>query len=477
MESPDLLESSSSENLERMGSPDSEVENPPWEDLPAELLLKIVNSSSGTAGMRGACQAWKTGLESVITKLRLIEVGFWPAHLSSQLACRFPLLTCLEAPDCQLCESEGLEKLRRLPLTKLAASFPFYLSGGNVEPVLDKLREMQLDELDLWAGHFLPVEEHILSRLHGLPIVRLDVEDITDAGLLGIRTMPLTSLRLCSWKRALEVTDNGLESLQGMRLKEFCITSRSSMLGITDSGLSVFRGMPLAVLKLYGCSKITDQGLEVFRGMSLSSFSFYCSSDENITDAGLEVLRGMPLTELSLLGCSQITLSGLEYFRCMPLKSLELLGLNDAGLNVFTGMALTHLHLYKCPDLTDIGLDVLLGMPLVRLNLDRCTGLTNSIFENVLQCLPLERLDLRESTVTDQGLEWLRGLPLTSIHLDNCQRITAEGVLTALADMPLCNLRLQHCGQVMDSYVWEWESDEADRGWVPEFIDVCRSKL
>lgn len=460
-----------------MGKPGS-VDDPAWEELPAELLLKIAHSCSGTSGMRGACRAWRTGLESVITKLCIES---WPAKLSSQLACRFPLLECFEVLS-HLYVPKKLDALRDLSLSRLALKVPSRLSDRKLQHIFDKLRELRVDELVLWEKGF-PVKEDILSRLHGLPIFRLDVKGITDSGLLKIRTLPLTSLRLCDGsEEKMNINDSGLVSLRGMRLREFIIFTFTPWQNLTDRGLSAFQGMPLTLLELHGCNGITNEGLEVFRGMSLTSFSFYPA--RNITDAGLEVLRGMPLTHISLRGCKypHVTPRGLENLRGMPLTSLVLDSVTDLGLEVFKGMGLTRICLFHCPDLTDIGFNVLRGMPVIRLDLNSCSGLTDDIFENVVQGLPLKKLSLDGSVITDEGLGWLVGSPVTKISLVKCHRITPEGVL-ALAGMPLRHMYIRKCDKLMDTsvckygaFIWWSDREEGDRRWESEFMDACKSK-
>lgn len=418
----------------------AEMEDPQWQDLPSELLLKISTSCNGGCnGMRGVCQAWKTGLESICTRLKVVQTPI-PRSLPDRFLSLARLDLDRSTPP--WVTPRDLRALGVLPLTSLALKLP----AEKISHMLTRdLRALNLTQLDLeLSGIPHSFTNAHLRRLAGLPILKLDLADtfVGNGGMLAICELPLLSdLSLsCTLVGGVGVntivpglvTNAGLETLRGLPLTLLHLKNRTS---ITDSGLESLRGMPLGCLNLAGCSLITD--------------------------AGLEVLADLPLTRLDLTDLSLVTANGLDVLRGKPLTALSLgrFGVN-AVVEVLRGMPLVELHAEHCKFL-DSGLGFLRGMPLriLTLNLSTATNLGLGVLRN----LPLTRLALCLCTrITDVGLLFLRGVLLKHFEMSDCPGITSGGVLTAFQGKTGLFLRFVRCPGVSVGALRAVMSEEDD---------------
>lgn len=378
--------------------------SPNWNDLPAELLLKIASSCSQTEGMMGVSKIWKAGLETVSTRLTVRG-----PELPLTLASRFTFLTSLDLQQCAAVSPESLEALQSLPLANLALK---QQPGDFTEAISSALRSLSLARLELdlenQEGRFgFPFPE--FTCFLGLPVVSLRTYNSAhcEADALPLQSLPLTDLTL--WGEFPDDCDL-LGILRGKSLTSLELSENFERI-FSDKCLEALRGMPLKALILGNCDDVTDEGLEVLKGMQLTALDI-SSNDANspyhlncLSDAGLQVLRGMPLTKLMLESQVLITGAGLEMLREMPLTMLSLswTELGDADIVVLKGLPLTDLRLQGL-DITDAGLDVLVGMPLTFLN---------------LSC---------NYVITGSGLMALLSAPLKEIELDDCSCLDSSAV-------------------------------------------------
>lgn len=478
-----------------------------WNELPADLLLKIATCVAGTAGMRGACRSWRTGLEAVATKLKIKG-----SNLPLSIDLRFSSLTTLDLQDCSLVTAEGLWALQNLrSLTSLSLKMD---TEDFNEPFLGGLRGISsLTELDLDLTSIEDPDftDERLKMLHGLPVIpiRLDFTGLENppsrALLLGLPALRSLTLHEC-WTDDLEalkglqletlkigescsLSDEAMGSLRGMPL-----TSLDFGIGnfegseLSDVGMEALRGLPLTNLNLGSKHWVTDAGLDALRGMPLTRLD--TGSSERVfgvlpmpggfTDAGLVALGGMPLTDLIFSESSGITGVEFQALRGAPLKFLYLsdCGMTDAGLQFLRGFQLERLDLTRNGEVTDTGLEALRGMPLKSLNLSGTEVSDDGL--DVLKGMPLNSLDLSDTEVSDAGLEALKGLPLKSLGL-SYTGITGEG-LQALKGLPLTEVCVQNCEDLDHSELakfWEgrFKESQVEKKELESRLELLESRL
>jgi serine/threonine protein kinase len=293
----------------------------------------------------------------------------------------------------------------------------------------ERLRVNERGELVLNLGGLQQVQD--ISRLKGLPLSVLSLNETKVQDLGPLRDMPLSTLNITNCP----VRD--LSALKGIKLKTL------QMWGLGVSDLEPLRGMPLESLSMRGCGNITS--LEPLRdcptltnlimpdclgvtdigplqGMKLKQLVMW--NNGGIKD--ISPLRGQPLEELSLKGLGRVR--DFEHLQGMPLKVLDLAACDIQDLGVLKGMPLTSLSM---PGRRIQDLAPLKGMKLTWLNLVGCVQLREF---GVLKGMPLEHLGLDGSALL-RDLEMLRGAKtLQSLFISGCPEVRdlrpLEGVKT-----------------------------------------------
>lgn len=140
-----------------------------WEDLPPELLMKVATSYPGVQNlMRGACKAWKTGLEATSTQLT-IKGSALPPDVG-----RFTALAKLDLQGCVPgVNPRGLRHLRAL--TSLNSLSLKLLASELITEMLGALGRLPLAilALDLGAGE---LTVGLIGSLRALNLSRLDLK-------------------------------------------------------------------------------------------------------------------------------------------------------------------------------------------------------------------------------------------------------------------------------------------------------------
>lgn len=401
------------------------MEEAKWKDLPAELLLAVASHCGASASsLRGVCQDWKTGLESVITQLIIVNT---PPPLN--LPERFPSLTILDLRRCgAMVTPECLHCLQGLPLTSLAVD----LEPENLTvEFVGELRGLALARLVTSLAGGSQRRENFgdvhLLRLAGLPIACLNLSNtrISGAGLSVLRQLPvLSELGLSRTIGCPIILDKDMLKLEGLPLTSLNLRCQDR---ITDVGMQVLKGMPLTDLSI-NLFNMSDVGLEALRGVPLTKLEVF--NPRGITDQGFEVLRGMKLADLKISGVSTLTSTGLAVLSGMPIQNLDLMlflkYLDDAGMGVLRGLPLTSLSIKEAGKISDAGIGALQGMPLKKLFIRDALNISDAGME-VLRYLPLLDLRLENlSEITDAGLEVLTGKHFERLLLQECPRITEK---------------------------------------------------
>ncbi|AEA66879.1 leucine-rich repeat domain-containing protein [Pseudomonas brassicacearum] len=315
-----------------------------------------------------------------------------------------------------------------------------------------------------------------LSKLHGLPVDHLELNDAEPdwcdalAGL-PLRTLVLNSPRfICgpeTWQR---LPANALETLEVSNFSRDdnanCLPSPARLRRLKlqtygedfdDSFLRQLSDSPLQELSLNRCDDITDDGLKALSRLKLRSLTLQRVGE--LTSRGMAHLASHPLEQLSLSGSGAILddpswlgdLTGLralslddcyasesvlQAIQNLPLEKLSLQSafICEDDLEVLEGMPLTELDL-KCLRQVIERLDVLHGFPLKRLGLSDVQGVCASTLSD-LRGLQLESLDLSLNDITSKALKQLAGLPLKRLDLSYCQGIDGK-VLRKLVELGL----------------------------------------
>lgn len=384
---------------------------PNWEDLPVELLRKILLSCPDTAAMRAVSRTWKRGLEATCAKLYCL--GLSPP-LPMNLPARFQSLTSLSFWHATIAPSATeLKILLDLPLLR---SLDLRLAMDELTKELSEvLHGLQLSCLSLELGS--PEDDDLgcsntwVGLLEGLPIqyFLLFGANTSAEGLESLREMPLATLCLggrppegSEWADVLGIVrGNPLETLNLMG----CVldTPKSKKpLYLSEESLEALWGMPLTDLQLVFCDQFSDRGLAFLRGRPLRNLALVCSVGCRLTDGICEVLRGMPLVELDLFGCDSLTNAGFGVLQSISsLRSLLLEYTAFTDLGILRGLPLTRLNL-GWTQITDLGWDAFRDMPLGHLGLIGCSNITGSGLIHLVEA-PMETLEVDECPRLDQG--------------------------------------------------------------------------
>lgn len=198
--------------------------SPDWNVLLPELLLKIACSCSHTEGMMGVSRAWKSSLESVITKLMV------KPELLLGLGPRFTSLASLDLRQCTAVSPEILVALKELPLL---ASLSMKLPPENfTDSISSALKGLSLERLDLdleTNTGFPPVSGPVMALLRGLPVVSLKIlsNEIVPESIEVLRSLPLTDLDLAVKGLQIESYDM-LGLLRGKNLMSLTVSRHVS---------------------------------------------------------------------------------------------------------------------------------------------------------------------------------------------------------------------------------------------------------
>lgn len=347
--------------------------------LPLDMLSAIAQGKDILKAMRGVSTTWKQGYESSIRHITVSRSGpLLPPKAA--LAQRFPGQVSLDIGDSLIIEARledlsGFQNLNNLSLE------PEYLGP----------RERQLNAFTLPLG--LRLTEAGLRGLRGLPLTKLNLrycENLNNSSLENLREMPLVSLILGSLDS--NITDAGLEFLVGLPLTE--LTLYFLDLG-TSEGLRHLQNMPLTHLEIIRCNVLDDANLGHLRGLPLTNLVLKCGGPQ-VTEAAFDTFSEMPLNTLDL-SASLIADSNMDLLGGLPLTDLAIIynsNVTDAGFLHLRGLKLTSLCLWALTEITDAALENLRGMPLTQLFLDDCVKLTDAGLSH-LYGLPLKRLDVR----------------------------------------------------------------------------------
>lgn len=436
----------------------SPMEEPNWNDLPPELLVKIAERvGAGSEVMKTISSVWKTACEAAAC-----HVSIRGSSLPLNLASRFHSLASLDLQQCTEVSPESLRSLHGLrQLTSLKINL-FHLTDALTGPLLElPLASIELAQKpDSYDFTYASLEGPAGLTSVGLDLAyRFDEWDeegrlieLPPQALAALKSMPFSSLEF-------NVDRNG----DGMRSGEDCgnqgfrdvfveMPLRKLDLGCEFSGYRRLRRFlltqPLLDTLNLGCFCTGLESMFAIRGLPITSLDLG-DCGEFFKQSYFEILRSLPLKHLGLgIHSNFLKEEMMSFVQGLPsLSSLDLgcvHGFTNDNLAALKGMQLTSLQTQygycgSYNKFSDAGLTALLGMPLQVLVLSG-VGFTDAglVF---LRDMPLTSLSLASSLISDAGLKVVRKFSLTSLGLDNTN-ITDAG-LEFLCGMPLQTLKLR----------------------------------
>lgn len=346
--------------------------------------------------------------------------------------------------------SNGMAKLKKLSALRFLDARPGALMG------LEWAKKFTALEIADLSGHRTLQGPELkslrgLKRLHTLRLNHLVF--LNDRGLDHLAR--LTQLRELELGYCRQVTAEGIAELSKMKaLEAICVDG----IQIDDATLAMLSAMPSMVsIRMRGTHAVTNAGLEHLAKMTKLRH-LDLRSCLGLTDAGIGHLKTLgELESLSLLASRGITDKSLAFASSLrALKHLEMsyTQITDEGMpHVAKLTKLRVLKLHKT-GISDQGLSSLKACTDLReLDLSACVGVADHGLESLTE-LPLERLDLGETSVGGLGLAHVGSISsLKHLSLAKAQMVGDDGVKELAGLQQLDSLDLSGVEGITDASV------------------------